>query len=495
MADNLRALRLLLAAAEGGAALRTVWLSALSQLRELQLHAWALALAREGLARLGPDPQLLLQLLLVLDALASSSGAELLNADQAAALRRQIEARLADCAPVEQAEIRLGLASHQMGQGLLDDALASFEQAMAIVQQPGEVTPEEREKRQKLVDVNSWNFGITLLKRQQFERGWRLFEYGLRTPAEGPQRWQRALRKPFSSAELPLWRGESIAGKRLLLLEEQAIGDVMMFVTLLPALLEEVASIGLLLADRLLPIYRRSLQHLADRVQIWSFADASEGRLSPAHYDLQCPIGSICQHRFTDLERYGQHLPLLQAKPQWAKQLRRDYLQHGSPAQQLIGISWRGGGKGLRIQQKSILPEQYAQLLQPLPGVRFVSLQYGNAGPTVEHWRQQGLDVLHDSRVDPLKQMDPWLAQVAACDAVLSVANTTIHGAGGLGLPTLCLLSVHSDWRWLDDPSANRSYWYPSVGIARESREAGWGEALQQARAWLEAGSPPPTLG
>ena len=137
----------------------------------------------------------------------------------------------------------------------------------------------------------------------------------------------------------------------------------------------------------------------------------------------------------------------------------------------------------------------HAQLLQPLPGVRFVSLQYGNAAPTVERWRQQGLDVVHDGRVDSLKQMDPWLAQVAACDAVLSVANTTIHGAGGLGLPTLCLLSVHSDWRWLDDASARHSYWYPSVGIARESREAGWGEALQQARAWLEAGAPPPAEG
>jgi tetratricopeptide (TPR) repeat protein len=495
LADNLRALRLLLAEPAGGSGLRTVWLSTLSQLRELQLHAWALALAREGLARLGPDPQLLLQLLLVLDALASASGTELLSAHQAAALRHQIEARLAECAPMEQAEIRLGLASHQMGQGQLDAALASFEQAMAIVQQPGQLTAEEREKRQKLVDVNSWNFGITLLKRQQFERGWRLFEYGLRTPAEGPQRWQRALRKPFSSAELPLWRGESLAGKRLLLLEEQAIGDVMMFVTLVPALLEEVASIGLLLADRLLPIYRRSLQHLGERVQIWSFADVSEGRLKPANYHLQCPIGSICQHRFTDLARYGQHLPLLQAKPEWTEQLRREYLHQGGPAERLIGISWRGGGKGVRIQQKSILPEQFAQLLQPLPGVRFVSLQYGNAGPTVERWRQQGLDVLHDGRVDPLKQMDPWLAQVAACDAVLSVANTTIHGAGGLGLPTLCLLSVHSDWRWLDDPTATRSYWYPSVGIARELPEAGWGEALQRARAWLEAGSPAPALG
>ena len=38
---------------------------------------------------------------------------------------------------------------------------------------------------------------------------------------------------------------------------------------------------------------------------------------------------------------------------------------------------------------------------------------------------------------------------IAAMDAVLSIANTTIHGAGGLGIPTMCLVSRQSDWRWM----------------------------------------------
>ena len=39
-----------------------------------------------------------------------------------------------------------------------------------------------------------------------------------------------------------------------------------------------------------------------------------------------------------------------------------------------------------------------------------------------------------------LKNMELWLDQVAVCDAVISVANTTIHGAGGLGKPTNVLI-------------------------------------------------------
>jgi len=495
LADNLKALRLLLAQGESAKGLRGVWLTSLSQLRDLQLHAWALALAREGLARLGADPQLLLHILLVLEAIESADPATGPASANVAVLRRQIEAQLESCEPLVQAEIRLGLAAHRLGAGELEAALLHFEQAMAIAQQPGAIAATERQERQKLIDINSWNFAIALLQHQQLARGWQLFEYGLRTPAEGPQRWQRALQKPFSSSQLPLWRGESLAGQRLLLLEEQAVGDVMMFLTLMPALLEEAEAVGLVLGDRLLPIYRRSLPQLGfgDRLQIWSQADAKSGVLSQSSYNLQCPLGSICQHRYKAVQAYGRHLPLLKAKPERQDQLRQEYLQHGQPAERLIGISWRGGGKGVRIQQKSILPEQFAQLLQPIPGVRFVSLQYGNAGPTVAQWRQQGLDVIHDGRVDPLKQMDLWLAQVAACDAVLSVANTTIHGAGGLGVPTLCLLSLHSDWRWFHDPAVTRSYWYPSVGIAREQKQAGWSEAMAQARSWMEQGCPQPS--
>lgn len=495
LALNLAALRQQRGEPLSPAKRRGVVVTAISQLRELGLHQWALALVRDQLRWLGGDPHLLLQLLLVLESLqAAEAGAPPLKVD-VDQLRRRIEARLQECTPLDQAEIHLGLAGYRLSQADVPGALADFERGRAVMELTPPADAAEQAKRQKLIDTNSWNMACTLLKHQELQRGWSLFEYGLRTAAEGKQRWQRALRKPFSAQVLPLWRGASLEGQRLLLLEEQAIGDVMMFLTLVPQLLDEALEIGLLLGDRLLPIYRRSLAPLVERgvVRIWSHADATEGRLSPQAYDLQCPIGSICQYRFTGAEGYGRHAPFLLAKPARREQLREAYLNHnGRPAERLVGISWRGGGKGARIRQKSIEPDAFASLMGNLPGVRFVSLQYGKAAPAVEAWQRQGLDVIHDPRVDPLQQMDLWLAQVAACDAVLSVANTTIHGAGGLNLPTLCLLSIHSDWRWFDDPAVTRSYWYPSVGIAREQKHGGWDQAFQQARSWLEQGCPMP---
>ena len=277
---------------------------------------------------------------------------------------------------------------------------------------------------------------------------------------------------------LPIWRGEPLTGKRLLLLEEQAIGDVMMFLTLLPGLLEEATSVDLMLSTSV-PLHRRSLALCEDM----DHADAQKGKLVAE--TVQSPLGSVCQHRYTKIESYAKRVPMLSFNTPRRDKLRNDYLNVDSkPIERLIGISWKGGGTAGRIKAKSISPDQFAQLLQPIPGVRFVSLQYGKSGGQVDKWRKFGLDVIHDPRVDALRDMDLWLDQVAACDAVISVANTTIHGAGGLNLPSM-LLGKQSDWRWFTDPDVQRSYWYPSVGILRQDSNQSWNQALKNARKWL----------
>ena len=469
------------------------FINTISHLRQLGMTQWALALSQEALQWVGPEAGLLLQCLLLQDGHQQSDAA--VDDQRSDRLRQRLEAQLEDCQPLARAEVQLSLATHYLGEARLDQAERLFGQGMDTLRNFSSAEVDELSQAQKLIDIHSWNQGCTLLQQQQLQRGWQLFEHGLRTPADGPQRWQRALRKPFSADQLPLWRGESLSGRRLLLLEEQAIGDAMMFITLLPGLLDEAAALGLVVSDRLLPIYRRSFDEwiAAGRVQVWSYEQAASAELNPEEYDLQSPVGSICQYRFTDVMRYGRHLPLLKAPPEATDQFRSEYLNQRTPVQRLIGLSWQGGGTGVRIKQKSLKPQQFHPLMRDLPGVRFVSLQYGKAEPIVQAWQAEGLDVIFDPRVDPLKDMDLWLGQVAACDAVLSVANTTIHGAAGLNLPTLCLLSRHHDWRWFTDPAVDRSYWYPSVGIAREQEQQGWEPALDQARHWLEQGCPLPT--
>ncbi len=504
LADNLAALRSLLAKGDSKSIKQAQCIvnTAVGQLRDLKLYQWALALATESLLWATAEPGLLLQLLLIVDELESQQLAlgsdasfnSCTDVDYLEELYDLIESRIADAEPLLQAEIRLGLAGHKLSKVDVDKAIANYEYAMSILQYDSTEDLDQQKKKQKLVDINSWNFGCSLLKHQELERGWRLYEYGLRTPAQGRQRWQRALYKPFTASDLPLWRGETLKGKHLLLLEEQAIGDTMMFLSLVPCLVMESDSIDIVLGRRLLSIYKRSFEALGlgDSIKILHSKNVKDGDVSPSNFDFQSPIGSICQYRFTNVKSYARCSPVLQPKTSRVEQLRNEYCSSGSKVDILVGISWRGGAKGARIKQKSLSPDAFSKLLKPLPGVRFISLQYGKVESIILDWQRQGLDVLHDNRVDPLKQMDLWLAQVAACDAVVSVANTTIHGAGGLDIPTMCLLSIHSDWRWFDDPVVTRSYWYHSVGIARESRQFGWSDAFKTTRRWLEEGCPAP---
>ena len=126
--------------------------------------------------------------------------------------------------------------------------------------------------------------------------------------------------------------------------------------------------------------------------------------------------------------------------------------------------------------------------MKQTPNAIFVSLQYGDHISRCEEWKKLGINIVWDPTINPLKDMDSWLAQVSACDAVLSVANTTIHGAGGLSKPTMCLLSNKSDWRWFDDRSVQRSYWYPSVGIARQGLDESWSDAITATAHWINNG-------
>ena len=318
---------------------------------------------------------------------------------------------------------------------------------------------------------------IQCLKSGRLDPGWSLYEHGLQVPAEGPQRWQRALKKPFTPKEVAIWRGESLAGKRLLLLGEQGIGDSMMFATLIPKLQDEGAKISLLPGDRLVSIYKRSLPD----VNVLTLSELQDQLLESKDFDFQSPLGSVCQYRFPQISDYGMKNNFLKADAHQTNELRQRYFD-GRP---LIGISWQGGGKVGRIHLKSLKLREMSPILQR-SDVRFVSLQYGDDGPHLKRYKKEtGIEVLHDDAIDPLRDMDKWLCQVAAMDGVISIANTTIHGAGGLGIPTLCLVSQNSDWRWIDPSVYRGCYWYPSVD-ATYQQSKDWQPVISNACQWLK---------
>lgn len=468
-------------------------------LKRMNLHHLSKTYILYAIQQLGASPELLRSLLLLQDSSVLNGLIEE-STKNSTIIVESLLACINECPPVKQASLFFVVACHYLGSDNPTEALRYYRKAELILSSLTTLSLDEQMEAQQLVDINSWNFACVLLKLQYFTEGWKLFEFGLRTPAAGAQKWQRALKKPFTADQINLWRGESLEGKHLLVMEEQGIGDGMMFLTLIPKLLEEARKITLLLCPRLYPIYKQSFNEYINsrRVSVLTHRDIHENRvsLSVEAFDFQVPIGSICQHRFTDIKNYGTNSPILKPDFMKSKALRQSYLSPSgsiTDSKKLIGISWRGGGRPDRIKQKSLELEQFTQIMLEQDEFRFVILQYGSVKTEYAYWKERNLDVIYDKSIDPVKNMHSWLDQVAACDAVISVANTTIHGAGGLGIPTLCLLGNNSDWRWFSDPSINRSYWYPSVGVSRQDETGCWKRAIRDARTWLSKGSHLPT--
>ena len=467
-------------------------LNIIETLRLIGSNTLALRVVVRSLLLVGVTPELLRAILLLQDSDVTSSLGNLTNSNfpSEGILVSTLKQCISDCEPLKKASIYYALSSHYLSQSQPSDAIQYYEIGTRILESTN-FSDEEKKDAQEMINIHAWNFSCLLLKLQNFSSGWKMFEYGLQAPAEGPQRWQRALTKPFTSSQLPLWRGESLRGKKLLVLEEQGIGDGMMFLTLLPRLIDEALSLTVVITKRLYAIYTRSFESYikAGSLKIITMVDLRELRYSFSDFDFQTPIGSICQYRYLDISSYSPAVPVLKPNLKLSVSLKQSYSNILRPSNKIIGISWRGGGRADRIRTKSPDPKDFISILRGLEGFTFVSLQYGPVAEDIKQFKSLGVDVHHDESIDPIKDMESWLNQVAACDAVLSVATTTVHGSGGLDIPTMCLLSWRSDWRWFEESDVKRSYWYPSVGIARASKTQRWVPALSAARHWLKSGA------
>ena len=87
----------------------------------------------------------------------------------------------------------------------------------------------------------------------------------------------------------------------------QGIGDGMMFLTLLPRLIDEALSLTVVITKRLYAIYTRSFESYikAGSLKIITMVDLRELRYSFPDFDFQTPIGSICQYRYLDISSYS----------------------------------------------------------------------------------------------------------------------------------------------------------------------------------------------
>jgi tetratricopeptide (TPR) repeat protein len=379
--------------------------------------------------------------------------------------------------------------------GRLEEALVSYDAALAhqsslaITHSNRAVLLGELDRRAESLAGHSralslqpdnaivrWNAGLAHLLSGRMDAGWQLYE----SRPDGVA----ALSRPQ-----PLWRGETLDGKRLLLHCEQGLGDTIQFSRYARLAEGRGARVSLAAPRRL----HRLLSTLSPTVQLL------DEEVRSGEIDYQCPLLSLPLAFGTALESVP-HRPSYLSAESWRVAQWRERL---GGAGFRIGICWQGNPHNVADLGRSPGLEPFGALAG-IPGVRLISLQRQHGteqlrslppGLVVEELGED-FDAGPDAFIDTAAVMQ-------SMDLIISGDTAIPHLAAALGRPTWVALKHVPEWRWLLD--REDSPWYPSMRLFRQSRRGDWQSAFEKMRAALadrlqngltgSVTSPPPVTG
>ncbi|MBF0180555.1 MAG: tetratricopeptide repeat protein [Magnetococcales bacterium] len=296
------------------------------------------------------------------------------------------------------------------------------------------------------------NLAYLYLSLGRFREGWPLYE--ARYDPNFDERSVFLIDAPF-----PMWRGEDLRGKSLLIIPEQGFGDQMQFCRFAPMLKAQgVAKITLQCHPLLLDLLT-SLPGI-DRLQVNEC-----GHIATKH-DFWTFYGSIPLHLEITLSTIPATIPYLRPPEE-----RRTYWQGRIPARPFrVGLVWKGNPKHINDYYRSMPGLATLSPLWSIPGIRFISLQKmrGEEEVNPPSEEQPLLPLGH-----LLRDFADTAAVIEQLDLVITVDSSVAHLAGALGKSCWVLLPFSADWRWLRH--REDSPWYPvGMRLFRQPRPGDW---------------------
>ncbi|MCA8003179.1 tetratricopeptide repeat-containing glycosyltransferase family protein [Burkholderia metallica] len=313
-----------------------------------------------------------------------------------------------------------------------------------------------------------YNLSLLRLARGDFASGWRDYE----------TRWSGAgeLRGTLPAFARPRWRGESLAGKTLLVWGEQGLGDVLQFSRYVPLLAKRVHREGGRIVWNVFPalgaLIQRSLGHHVD-----VFDTGIDIDHLPEH-DYELPLLSIPWLLGLDADTLATPAPYLHADAAATDAWRRAL---AGERRMKVGLAWTGSLTHQRNRFRRVGLERYADAFGNLQqDVAFYSLQPG-AQHDIEAARAAGFEVTDLTR--EWNTLDDTAAFIGALDLVITVCTSVAHLSGALGQFTWVLLDANPHWVWQHD--RRDSPFYPGTSLYRQRTFADWGPVLDEAAADL----------
>ncbi len=311
---------------------------------------------------------------------------------------------------------------------------------------------ECRAIRQMIVDAvpgdlaNRFDLAEVLLLMGDFEQGW--IEYRWRYSLAHTTRIERKVQRPR-------WEGNRIAGRTLLIHDEQGFGDTFQFLRMVPWAKERSgARIILEINPHALSLAKRTGGF--DEIVV-------KGELPPP-FDLHCEMMSLPMAMGLKMADLPGPVPYMTPDPTRLAKWRR-HLGHLS--RPLVALVWAGRPDHLNDANRSMTLADLAPLA--MPGATFLAIQKGPAAEQAAH-PPAGMTLIPLS--DKIEDFEDTAAILAIADLLISIDSSPVHLAGALGRPVWAMLPHIPDWRWLMD--RDDSPWYPSLRLFRQTGGGDW---------------------
>ncbi|WP_028225196.1 tetratricopeptide repeat protein [Paraburkholderia ferrariae] len=354
--------------------------------------------------------------------------------------------------------VRPDLAEAYYSIGSIMRELGNLDEAEACYRRALELRPGYGDAQFRLATL--------LLTMGRFEEGWARYECRYEMPGFVHHATQALLK-------CPKWQGEPLEGRRLLVWQEDGLGDMLQFGRFLALLKAQgAARIVLACGAPLVPLFAGV--EGADAV-LTHFEAAAEAQ----NFDAWISAISAPLHLGTTLDTIP---PPVRFAPDAARLARwRDRLADLGAGPR-VGLVWKGNPRHKNDLHRSLPSLRTLAPLWRVPGARFVSLQKG-AG------EEEALDAIAGLPPLPIVPLGPELddfadtaAVVSQLDLVICVDTSTAHLAASLGKPCWVLLPAYDvDWRWLH--GRDDSPWYPgTVRLFRRRLDEAWPEVVERVR-------------
>ncbi len=258
----------------------------------------------------------------------------------------------------------------------------------------------------------------------------------------------------------PVWDGSDMAGRTLLVHDEQGVGDALQFVRYLP-----------LLRARGVDVVLECNSQLTRLLTPMPGVGKVIGRYQPLPpHDAHVSLLSLPHLLGARIDNIPAQVPYLATEPaleaEWANRLA------GFPGLR-VGLVWAGNPEFKADRLRSPGLAAFKPLLD-VAGVSFFGLQKGpgrrdleNIGPLPACFTDLGPEI---------GDFADTAAIMANLDLIITSCTGPAHLAGALARPTWTVLPFSPDWRWLAERTD--TIWYPTMRLFRQDQRGDWAPVL-----------------